>query len=111
MDKQFQAMGPPKLDLIVETTLDAHDEAAADIAAKATVARFAHDDVEQAALVSLDRPGRVRAMIGGADYAGQRLQPRGRRAPAGRLVLEAVRLPDRAGGRPHAGHAGGRRSR
>ena len=67
-------------------------------------------DVEQAALVSLDGQGRVRAMIGGVDYAGQRLQPRGRRPPPGRLVLEAVRLPDRAGGRPHAGHAGGRRA-
>jgi penicillin-binding protein 1A len=68
VDAQFKAMGPPKLDLIVETTLDARDEAAADIAAKTTVERFAHDDVEQAALVALDPAGRVRAMIGGADY-------------------------------------------
>ena len=69
VNKQFQAMGPPKIDLIVETTLDARDEAAADVAAKSTVERFAHDDVEQAALVSVDPAGRVRAMIGGADYA------------------------------------------
>jgi penicillin-binding protein 1A len=68
VNKQFQAMGPPKIDLIVETTLDARDEAAADAAAKSTVERFAHDDVEQAALVSLDSAGRVRAMVGGADY-------------------------------------------
>ena len=95
-----QAMGPPKnIDLVVETTLDARDEAAADAAAKATIDRFAHDDVEQAALVALDRPGRVRAMIGGADYAAERLQPRGRRPPPGRLVVEAVRLSDRAGER------------
>jgi len=70
VDKQFEAMGPPKnVDLIVETTLDARDEAEADAAAKATLARFARDNVEQAALVSLDPQGRVRAMIGGADYA------------------------------------------
>lgn len=70
VDKQFEAMGPPKnIDLIVETTLDARDEVEADAAAKATVARFAHANVEQAALVSLDPEGRVRAMIGGVDFA------------------------------------------
>jgi len=69
VDAQFKAMGPPKVDLVVETTLDARDEATADAAAKATIDRFAHDDVEQAALVSLDPVGRVRAMVGGADYA------------------------------------------
>jgi penicillin-binding protein 1A len=69
VDAQFRAMGPPKVDLVVETTLDARDEAAADAAAKAAIARFAKADVEEAALVSLDPVGRVRAMIGGADYA------------------------------------------
>ena len=69
VDATFKAMGPPKLDLIVETTLDARDEAVADAAAKATIERFARDNVEQAALVALDGQGRVRAMIGGADYA------------------------------------------
>ena len=69
VNKQFQAMGPPKnVDLIVETTLDSRDEASADAAAKATIDRFARNNVEQAALVSLDPQGRVRAMIGGADY-------------------------------------------
>jgi penicillin-binding protein 1A len=69
VDATFKAMGPPKLDLIVETTLDARDEAAADIAAKETVDRFAKADVEEAALVALDGQGRVRAMVGGEDYA------------------------------------------
>ncbi len=69
VDATFKTMGPPKIDLIVDTTLDARDEAAADAAAKTTVARFAHANVEQAALVALDGQGRVRAMIGGADYA------------------------------------------
>ena len=69
VDATFKTMGPPKLDLIVETTLDAHDEAAADVAAKETIDRFAKADVEQAALVALDGQGRVRAMVGGEDYA------------------------------------------
>jgi penicillin-binding protein 1A len=69
VNAQFKQMGPPKIDLVVETTLDVRDEAAADLAAKETVARYAHDDVEQAALVALDPQGRVRAMIGGEDYA------------------------------------------
>jgi penicillin-binding protein 1A len=69
VDATFKTMGPPKIDLIVETTLDAHDEAVADVAAKATIDRFAKANVEQAALVALDGQGRVRAMVGGADYA------------------------------------------
>ena len=69
VNAQFKTMGPPKIDLIVETTLDERDEAAADAAAKSTIERFARNDVEQAALVSLDPQGRVRAMIGGADYS------------------------------------------
>ena len=69
VDATFKTMGPPKIDLIVETTLDAHDEAAADVAARSTIDRFAKANVEQAALVALDGQGRVRAMIGGADYA------------------------------------------
>jgi penicillin-binding protein 1A len=69
VDAQFKQMGPPKIDLIVETTLDARDEAAAQAAATQTLDRYARDDVSQAALVSLDPQGRVRAMVGGADYA------------------------------------------
>jgi penicillin-binding protein 1A len=69
LEPQFRAMGPPKIDIVVETTLDAADEASADAAAKATLARFAKADIEQAALVSLDGAGRVKAMVGGADYA------------------------------------------
>jgi penicillin-binding protein 1A len=69
VNAQFIQMGPPKIDLVVETTLDARDEAEAQAAATTTIAQFAHDDVEQAALVSLDPQGRVRAMVGGADYA------------------------------------------
>ncbi len=69
VDTTFKTMGPPKIDLVVETTLDARDEAAADLAAKTTIERFARANVEQAALVALDGQGRVRAMVGGGDYA------------------------------------------
>jgi penicillin-binding protein 1A len=69
VNAQFIQMGPPKIDLVVETTLDARDEAEAQAAATTTLDRFAHANVEQAALVALDPQGRVRAMIGGADYA------------------------------------------
>jgi len=69
-DAQVRAMGPPKgFDLVVETTLDAKSEAEAEAAATATLAHYAKAGVAQAALVSLDADGRVKAMIGGADYS------------------------------------------
>src|SRR5437899_3115868 len=71
------AVGTPKQDLVVETTLDLPTEIAAGEAAKAVTTRFAKAGVSQAAVVSLDGSGRVRAMIGGVDYA---------RAPYNRAV-------------------------
>ena len=62
------AVGPVKQDLVVETTLDLPAEIAAGEAAKAVAARFAKQGVEQAAVVTLDGSGRVRAMVGGVDY-------------------------------------------
>jgi penicillin-binding protein 1A len=55
-------------DLIVETTLDEAAEAGAAQATSTTLARYKSQGVAQAALVALDGAGRVRAMIGGADY-------------------------------------------
>jgi penicillin-binding protein 1A len=55
-------------DLVVETTLDQAAETAAAQATNATLARYRARGVAQAALVALDGEGRVRAMIGGADY-------------------------------------------
>ena len=57
------AVGTPKQDLVVETTLDLPTEIAAGEAAKAVTTRFAKAGVSQAAVVSLDGSGRVRAMI------------------------------------------------
>lgn len=62
------AAGAPKQDLIVETTLDLATEIAASDAAKAVAGRYAKQGVEQAAVVTLDGYGRVRAMTGGVDY-------------------------------------------
>ncbi|HEX3918442.1 MAG TPA: PBP1A family penicillin-binding protein [Caulobacteraceae bacterium] len=70
VNTQVQGMGPPHgVDITVETTLDAHDEASAQAAATESLTRFAKNNVQQAALVALDPQGRVRAMIGGADYS------------------------------------------
>ena len=55
-------------DLVVETTLDEGAEAAAESATATTLARYRSRGVAQAALVAMDGLGRVRAMIGGADY-------------------------------------------
>ena len=95
--------GAPKQDLVVETTLDLAAETAAAAAARATVERHAKQGVSQAALVALDGAGRIRAMIGGVDYA---TSPFDRAADAHRqagsawkpfvylAAMEAGRTPD-----------------
>jgi penicillin-binding protein 1A len=55
-------------DLVVETTLDEGAEASAAAATADTLARYRSRGVAQSALVAMDGMGRVRAMIGGADY-------------------------------------------
>ncbi|MBC6981490.1 transglycosylase domain-containing protein [Caulobacter sp. 17J80-11] len=62
-------VGEPTEDLIVETTLDFPIQTNAERAVRSIVERDQKKGVEQAALVALDGEGRVRAMIGGADYA------------------------------------------
>ncbi|MFI4935758.1 MAG: transglycosylase domain-containing protein, partial [Caulobacterales bacterium] len=56
-------------DIVVETTLDLPTEAAAGEAVRANLAAHARQQIGQAAVVSLDGGGRVRALVGGADYA------------------------------------------
>lgn len=56
-------------DLIVETTLDLGLDVAAQNAARTVAARESRQGVRQAALVAMDGDGRVRAMIGGLNYA------------------------------------------
>jgi penicillin-binding protein 1A len=64
-------------DLTVDTTLDAPMTRAAGDAARGTVSRYAAQQAEQAALVAVDGQGRIRALVGGTDYA---------RAPFNRAV-------------------------
>ena len=60
-------VGNPKQDLVIETTLDGQLERAAASAARRVVG--ASVPAAQAAVVSVDGAGRVRAMVGGLDYA------------------------------------------
>ncbi|WP_309644535.1 PBP1A family penicillin-binding protein [Phenylobacterium sp.] len=64
-----QLVGQPKQDVVVETTLDLGLETVAAQATRAVLTRHAGQQIGQAALVAVDGQGRVRAMIGGADYA------------------------------------------
>ena len=61
--------GPLTRDLVVETTLDLGVQGVAADQASAVVARNKARGVQQAALVSLDGEGRIRALLGGVDYA------------------------------------------
>jgi len=70
LDGQTRGLvGGRKDDLVVDTTLDLPAELAAGEKARAVVARFRGENASQAALVALDGGGRVRAMVGGIDYA------------------------------------------
>ena len=67
--KTRQLVGAPKEDLVVETTLDLGLQKRAADDARAVVERHARQGIQQAALVSLDGSGRVRALVGGVNYA------------------------------------------
>jgi penicillin-binding protein 1A len=64
-----QLVGPPKQDLVVETTLDLPMETAAGASLRNAVTAHEKQGVGQAALVAVDGGGRVRVMVGGVDYA------------------------------------------
>jgi penicillin-binding protein 1A len=69
VDDQVRALvGEPTEDLVVETTLDLPLQASAEQALKAGVAAAKGQGVQQAALVSLDGEGRIRAYVGGINY-------------------------------------------
>ncbi len=102
LDGQTRArVGTPRQDLIVDTTLDLKLEASASDTAKAVVGRYVKTG--QAAVVSVDGQGAIRALVGGTDYA---TQPFNRAVDAHRqagsswkpfvylTALEAGRTPD-----------------
>src|SRR5579875_2917212 len=70
VDAQVRKLvGQPTTDLIVETTLDLPIDTAAEAAARAVTEKNARLGVQQAAVVAMDGSGRVRALIGGVNYA------------------------------------------
>ncbi len=70
LDAQVRSQyGQPTEDLVVETTLDLPIQAAAEQAVRGGVALHANQGVQNAALVAMDGEGRIRAYVGGADYA------------------------------------------
>jgi penicillin-binding protein 1A len=70
LDTQVRAqVGEPTQDLVVETTLDLPIQAAAEQAVRAGVTAHSAQGVAQGALIALDGQGRIRAYVGGADYA------------------------------------------
>ncbi|HEV2364171.1 MAG TPA: PBP1A family penicillin-binding protein [Caulobacteraceae bacterium] len=70
LDNQVRAqVGQPTEDLVVETTLDLPLQAAAEAAIRRGVAAHAAQGVTEGALVAMDGEGRIRAYVGGADYA------------------------------------------
>jgi penicillin-binding protein 1A len=70
VDQEVRSLvGDTRDDLIVQTTLDLGIQASAENAVRQVVNRDKGRGVQQAALVAIDGEGRVRAMIGGVDYA------------------------------------------
>ncbi len=70
LDAQVRSqVGQPTEDLVVETTLDLPIQAAAEQAVRVGVALHGPQGVRNSALVAMDGEGRVRAYVGGADYA------------------------------------------
>jgi penicillin-binding protein 1A len=67
-DQVRQLVGEPTEDLVVETTLDLPLQASAEQSVQAGVAGAKAQGVQQAALISLDGEGRIRAYVGGINY-------------------------------------------
>ncbi|WLT08736.1 transglycosylase domain-containing protein [Bartonella apihabitans] len=63
-------IGETDKDIVVETTLDMTLESAAEEAIRTQISENGEKrDVSQGALVSIDKSGAIRAMVGGVDYA------------------------------------------
>ena len=103
MDQLPGMVGEISQDLIVDTTLDLTlEKKAEETLAESLDASGQKLDVSQAALVSIDGTGAIRALVGGRDYAESQFDRavKARRQPG--LGLQALRLRCRDGNRPHA---------
>ncbi|THD62439.1 penicillin-binding protein 1A [Phenylobacterium sp.] len=102
-DQVRHLVGQPTEDLVVETTLDLPLQASAEQSIQTGVAAAQNQGVKQAALISLDGEGRIRAYVGGVSY----LQSQFDRATSARrqagssfkpfvylTAMEAGRTPD-----------------
>jgi penicillin-binding protein 1A len=70
LDTRVRAqLGEPTQDLVVETSLDLPLQAAAEQAVRTGVAAHAAEGVKQGVLLAMDGEGRIRAYVGGTDYA------------------------------------------
>ena len=96
---------------VVRTALDPNLQRAADLAVENSLRQYGQQyHANQAATVLMDTDGAVRAMVGGRDYgASQFNRATDCHAPA-RLLVQALRLCDRAGARPQAELDRGRRA-
>lgn len=70
LDTQVRSLvGEPTDDLVVETTLDLPIQSVAEQAVRSGVAAHGGQGVAEGALIAIDGQGRIRAYVGGADYA------------------------------------------
>ena len=70
VDDQVRSLvGEPTEDLVVETTLDLPIQAGAEQALRRGVIANETSGIQQGALVAIDGEGRIRAYVGGANYA------------------------------------------
>jgi penicillin-binding protein 1A len=70
VDQLPNLIGDVKEDIVVDTTIDRNLEKAAEKAIQSTLAKEGKKlDASQAALVSIDGTGAIRALVGGRDYA------------------------------------------
>ena len=99
-----EVVGNTEGDLVVETTIDAGLQRAAQLTLRQTLDAEGKDlDVSEGAVVVLDTSGGIKALIGGRSY---RSSPFDRAVKALRpawLGLQALRLSHRARKRLHAG--------
>jgi penicillin-binding protein 1A len=102
-DQVRHLVGQPTEDLVVETTLDLPLQASAEQAVQTGVAGAQSQGVKQAALLSLDGEGRVRAYVGGVNYQQSQFDraTQARRQPGSSwkpfvylTAMEAGRTPD-----------------